>query len=167
MDKECKFEGCSRRAVTKSFGLCHTHNEQRKSNTPLTPIRQWTELSDQCLHSGCQVPPIARNLCATHYQRLRQHGDTKDRRGGWRIGNGGYVVRKENYRIILQHREIMSQHLGRELLPEENVHHINGDKTDNRIENLELWSTSQPAGQRVEDKLAWAKEILGLYGTVA
>jgi len=34
---------------------------------------------------------------------------------------------------------------------------------DNRESNLELWSSSQPKGQRVEDKVAWAREILALY----
>lgn len=68
-----------------------------------------------------------------------------------------------NIRRMLEHRWVMEQVIGRELLPNENVHHINGDRQDNRRENLELWSTSQPPGQRIEDKVAWAIELLELY----
>lgn len=39
----------------------------------------------------------------------------------------------------------------------------NGIRDDNRPENLELWTKSQPAGQRVVDLVAWAKEILDKY----
>lgn len=90
-------------------------------------------------------------------------------RGGTTHTKKGYVMVYfpssfgEKGRYKFQHVVVMEDIVGRELFPNENVHHINGVRDDNRPENLELWTVNQPAGQRVEDLVQWAKELLMRY----
>lgn len=86
----------------------------------------------------------------------------------WHHNPDGYLVsnftEEGRPRHRLQHRMIMEAHLGRPLRPFENVHHRNGVKDDNRIENLEIWITKQPKGQRPQDLIEWAVAILEHHG---
>lgn len=65
---------------------------------------------------------------------------------------------------VYEHRRVVERALGRYLESHEEVHHRNGNKRDNRLENLELWTHSQPSGQRVSDMVAHAYHILEEYG---
>lgn len=75
----------------------------------------------------------------------------------------GYRATVNNGKLRYEHRVVMEGALGRPLFKGETVHHKNGITADNRLENLELWVTHQPAGQRPEDLVAWAHEIIDRY----
>ncbi len=87
-----------------------------------------------------------------------------DYQGYKTITKRGHPNQMDSKGRIREHIFVMSEHIGRPLFKNESVHHKNGDRLDNRIENLELWDKGQPPGQRIEDKVKWYIEFLNLHG---
>lgn len=175
--KTCSVESCERPAVSR--GWCHAH------------YLRWTRTGDVqadvpvgrsgktcCAVPGCAREPHAQKLCQPHYQRLKMGGDVRADEPVRVISGGGFVhygylrvpVAPDERWLVhgatnaTEHRLVMARALGRPLRSDESVHHRNGDRLDNRPANLELWSRFQPNGQRVADKVAWAREVLRRYG---
>ena len=98
------------------------------------------------------------------FKKKKNGEGTIDSSGYKTISIKGHPNQMDTNGRIREHIYVMSEHLGRPLKKNENVHHKNGIRDDNRIQNLELWHKGQPPGQRIEDKIKWAIEFLNEYG---
>jgi len=163
----CRIEGCE--GVHAAQGLCNTHYQRlRRGHDLYKPIKKINK-NVICLAEDCSMPNYSRGYCSFHLQRLKRGKPFSDPRIpmnttglveniSWTKNRGGYLRGRWRKRVVLQHRLFWELHHGRELKPFENVHHKNGIRDDNRIENLELWTKPQPAGQRPEDLVEWVLE---------
>lgn len=120
-------------------------------------------LKKKCLVDECGDSNYGKGYCRKHYYRLYRTGSLEGKKkpngAGYKDKNG-YIVKQVNKKRYLEHRLIMEEHLGRKLTKTETVHHLNGVRDDNRIENLELWDSAHPYGQRKEDKIQWCIKYL-------
>ena len=158
----CQQQPCSRKIF--SAGFCRSHHRRWKSGELEKPIRIH-KYDQSCAVGECDLMAKAAGYCYRHYH----NPDYQDPARRFTV-KAGYVVLDKNHidnpytTKVYEHRLVMEKYLNRKLFPGENVHHINGDRSDNRIENLELWETSQPSGQRVEDKIEFYIHFLEQYG---
>jgi hypothetical protein len=173
----CAVDGCERPVDARA--LCHGHYQRLLRTGDLQPAVPLARRKQPrvCTVLGCTRATHAQGLCRTHHKRLDRHGDVRAEipvrlaeGQGWLSHGYRYVPVPATLRhltngepSIAEHRLIMAIHLDRPLRRDEVVHHVNGVKTDNRIDNLELWTTYHPKGQRIPDKVAFAVELLRRY----
>ncbi len=183
----CLAPGCGRRPKVR--GLCAKHIQQFQAGKLRMKLptdghkRSATAYrAAKCLVEGCPQRAVNHWMCSKHSQQRRAGildaaGNQlremlalgRRHKEGPIVDGAGYllVVAPEGYQgktrdgdRVLQHRLVLEQYLGRLLLPYEIVHHKNGDRADNRLENLELLDGRARHGQGHPPGSSYTKEQL-------
>ena len=176
----CSVDGCDKPNIAK--GYCEMHRwrvrihgepgpagqlkpgrpkKDREPAAATRPRRKKERLP--CPVEGCDRPRLGKDYCKLHYERLRRVGELGGplplrTKGQVAPNRDGYIRIHVDGRRVLEHVHVMEQHLGRRLVSGENVHHKHGMRSENSIENLELWFVMQPSGQRVTDLMEYIAE---------
>ena len=169
----CKVDSCE--GKHDSQGYCGAHSAKaRRHGSAFGPFKGRS--AKVCEVDGCNYRGARYGYCSTHYKWMQRTGNPAVRPPKATYEKRSIKGKRATYKYVtvnnhpilgsgqfMEHRVVMTDLLGRKLLSTENIHHINGDGMDNRIENLELWIVWQPPGQRLEDNVEWAMELLRQY----
>jgi HNH endonuclease len=172
----CAADGCARAGIER--GHCHAHYLRLIRHGDVDAARPLGRQPGRvCTVDGCGRRAYAKELCRPHYQRLKKTGTIAAAKPIRQVSGSGYV--HHGYRVVpvppelrhltngeasaLEHRLVMARHLGRALGGDVSVHHLNGNRLDNRIDNLELWTRWQPSGQRLTDRIRDALDLIERY----
>lgn len=146
-------------------------SQSQRGVAKVEPVTMSCEICDETFQVAPHIAANGRRTCS------RKCGGILRRRTERYVDSNGYAwITDEHGKNRSEHRWAMEQVLGRALRKDENIHHVDGVKDNNSTDgvlrligghwqsgNLELWSTSQPSGQRVPDKVSYAVDVLRLY----
>lgn len=128
--------------------ICKSPSDTKRVCSPPCADVLATKERANCLVCGTKVRKTYHKFCSHSCARVGQirTGQKKALEGAVKNAGNGYLRIKVNGQWIPEHRHVMEQKLGRSLEAHERVHHINGNRSDNRPENLELWKVKSPKG---------------------